>query len=148
MFPAYSTLSKWDRSDLITEIAVSTLGKPWVHQGVGPDAFDCVGLLRYVGIASGIYREDEIEKPSYRRIPNGLELQKRLSKYLRMTGSPIIGCAITVQMKNELLTHVGILTNVGYIHSSLPLKMVVFEPWSERLYNSIRGCYLFERPTV
>jgi cell wall-associated NlpC family hydrolase len=147
MSQAFSTLSKLDGADDISAIARSILGKRWKHRAAGPNAYDCVGVVRHVAVSINLYTAQEAELPPYSRIPNGVDLQRVLSRYFRVIGAPAQGCIVTLQYPRTLLNHVGIITtNNTIIHSLVLAGCVIEEHWTAELQSMIRGCYAFERP--
>lgn len=85
------------------------LGKPWVRGANGPDAFDCLGLVKFV------YKERKgIELPSYGEV--NFAKKKEVAKAITHNFSnhwievrkPLKLCAVGLSSSRKFIHHIGI----------------------------------------
>lgn len=97
------------------------LGKPFRHQGRGPDYFDCVGLLVTAARDCGL---EVVDRTGYPMDPNG-ELVPALRENLEpITGKPEPGDVLLMRFAKEP-QHVGLWTGSTVIHCYSSVGRVV-----------------------
>ncbi len=99
----------------IIDLARSTLGTPFRHQGRQPGiGLDCVGLVLWVGHRLGLTRYD---LTAYSRFPRERQLLTHAVEAGFLEAKrPFAGCVLCLRLL-ELPQHLAIMTDRGMIHA-------------------------------
>jgi cell wall-associated NlpC family hydrolase len=127
------------RNDIVIA-SRSYLKTPWVHQQASPFGMDCAGLLRCVHEKLGLGR---IEVEPYQRVPNGDSLLRIVSKHADKINKVDAGIGDAVVFTfGRNPQHLGILTDIGLIHSWKSNGFVVEhsldDSWRRRISHAFR----------
>lgn len=143
------------RAEIVAE-ARGWIGTRWSHQhsmrGVG---CDCIGLVRGVGIETGLVQRDWQNMPGvrellgYGREPHGATLEKVCAMYLNRIDESIAmpGDVVLMQYHGEA-RHMGILGDyvhggLSLIHSYLPARKVIETRLDDRLRAHVVSWHRF-----
>lgn len=124
----------------IIELARSTLGTPFRHQGRQPGVgLDCVGLVLWVGHRLGL---TQFDLAAYSRFPRERQLLVHASEAGFVEAArPFKGCVLCLRLL-ELPQHLGIMTERGMIHACQSAGRVVEHrldcSWRDRIVAVLR----------
>jgi NlpC/P60 family putative phage cell wall peptidase len=143
------------RAEIVAE-ARSWIGTRWHHQaatkGVG---VDCIGLLRGVGINTGLIPENWQAIPGvaqfigYGRLPYNGELERGVAMFSQVIDEAQAGPGDFVLMRyGELPQHMAILGDypgggLSLIHAYAPTRKVVESRLDDQLRSRIVGWYRY-----
>lgn len=97
--------NKSEAPNLLSNILIRQLGKPYVYGTDGPDSFDCSGLIKYVYSKIGI------------KLPRVVEDQSKIGKPIEKKDLKF-GDIVFFSNDGCVLTHAGIYVGNGYfIHA-------------------------------
>ena len=90
------------------------IGKPWVNRSIGPDSFDCYGLLIH-----SFYSVDDIEipEPTGYKLGEPIELCGNNNKSKWVPTNINEASAFACYNKSGEMVHVGRVTPYGLLHA-------------------------------
>lgn len=117
------------RADEVVAEARRWIDTPYRHQAAVRGAgCDCVGLIRGVGLATGLWPHDEAWKRfgAYSRIPNPAHMARGMETFLvPLEGDPRRGDILWLAWRKDLPMHLAICTGAAMIHSYSDIGRVV-----------------------
>lgn len=142
------------RMDVVTE-ARTWLGTPFVHQGWTKGvACDCIGLIKGVGVALGLFDYDEQSYKAqryaaYSMLPNPRKMREGLAEFFVPIekAEALPGDIFYIAWAKEP-QHVALMTDHGIIHSYSHVGKVVEHAldaeWERRICATYRYPYFAE----
>lgn len=142
--------------DVVAE-ARTWIDTPFVHQGwMKGAACDCIGLVKGVGVALGLFDYDENSEKAqryaaYSTLPNPRKMREGLAEFF-------VPIPVAEALPADILyiawakepQHVALVTDHGIIHSYLHMGKVVEhaldKEWSNRVTGAYRYPYFVEHP--
>lgn len=121
------------------------LNTPWKHQGrLKHDGVDCIGLIYNAATEVGI--KIAPGRLDYREYPDGKELIAELeARMVKVeTSRFLVGDVVVFWFETENLPqHIGIITDIGVIHTNSDIGKVVEHRLSPYWIHRIHSMYRF-----
>lgn len=127
--------------DLVVAEARKYLGTPYHHQGrILGHGVDCYGLIEMVARGLGFACP---EKVRYSRLPDATQLIAYMDEYAIPVTTPQPGDILIMTFMDQM-RHMGIMTDVGMIHSYEPSRMVIEHAIDSVWQRRIKRAYAFK----
>ena len=136
----------------IVERALAQCGKPYTLKGWGPQAFDCIGLVCFVGQQEGVLPHELKDEPDpelrcYSNSPNPPVLLKALKKYFERIPKEEALIGDFLLFRDPKAQHLGIITKVRgdsfwVVHANLPKGKVL----QQRVRNNNYAVWAWRYP--